>query len=187
MINWLVQRAKRSNSPIQWLLVLIPAGVIFLVGLPMGFFFGGQALDQLLHLPAISYQPINWLAGGLLIAVGWPFAIWTIIVQIDIGLGTPIPLVATQKLIVQPPYTYCRNPMALGTFLAYLGLGVGFGSLGAIGLVALFTILLLIYIVKIEEKELVARFGQAYTAYRNQTPFLIPRIYRRDHSIEEKL
>jgi len=185
MINWLIQRAKKTNSPIQFLLVLIPAGAIFLAALPMGFVFGGRALDQLLRLPAIAYQPINWLVGGFLIAVGLPFAIWTIVVQIDIGHGTPVPIIATQKLIVQPPYTLCRNPMALGTILAYLGLAIGFGSIGAIALVALFASLLLIYVINIEEKELEARFGQAYTAYRSQTPFLIPRLSRHNHSIEE--
>jgi len=32
------------------------------------------------------------------------------------------------------------------------------------------------YIVRIEEQELAARFGAAYLAYKEQTPFLIPRL-----------
>ena len=90
-----------------------------------------------------------------------------------------MPLMATQKLIIQPPYSYCRNPMALGAIGMYLGVAILFRSLGAVILVLLTASLLLIYIKLVEEKEMQIRFGQEYLAYKQQTPFLIPRFRNR--------
>jgi protein-S-isoprenylcysteine O-methyltransferase Ste14 len=81
---------------------------------------------------------------------------------------------ATQKLVVEPPYNYSRNPMALGTLLLYLGVGIALGSLGAVGLALLLAVLLLAYIRWVEEREMEARFGAEYERYRERTPFLIP-------------
>ena len=44
---------------------------------------------------------------------------------------------ATQQLIVQPPYTFCRNPMTLGAIMMYLGMALLFNSPGAAMLVLL--------------------------------------------------
>ena len=87
--------------------------------------------------------------------------------------------VATQKLIIKPPYSYRRNPMALGTIVAYLGLSVIAGSPGAGLLWLLGAATLLIYIKVAEEREMVARFGEAYLAYRRRVPFIIPRLRTR--------
>ena len=88
--------------------------------------------------------------------------------------GTPSPTMATQKLLVGGPFSVCRNPMALDTILAYLGIGVVVGAPFAVGVVALFTAVLTLYIKTVEEKELLARFGDEYAAYKQHTPFLIP-------------
>jgi protein-S-isoprenylcysteine O-methyltransferase Ste14 len=85
---------------------------------------------------------------------------------------------ATQKLIIQPPYSFCRNPMALGAILMYLGVAVLFGSMGAVVLVLLGAGCLLTYIKRIEEKEMEIRFGQEYLDYKKKTPFLIPRFWK---------
>ena len=89
-----------------------------------------------------------------------------------------MPLMATQKLIIRPPYSYCRNPMALGAIVMYLGVAILFGSMGSVVLVLLGTGLLLTYIKRIEEREMEIRFGQEYLKYKKQTPFLIPRFWK---------
>jgi protein-S-isoprenylcysteine O-methyltransferase Ste14 len=87
-----------------------------------------------------------------------------------------VPLMATQELVVEPPYTYCRNPMALGAIGMYPGVALLFQSFGAGTLVLLFAAVLLTYIKRGEEKEMTARFGPEYLAYKQRTRFLIPRI-----------
>ena len=107
---------------------------------------------------------------------GWLFAIWSIYVQFTIGRGTPIPVMATQELIIQPPYAYTRNPMALGAIVMYTGVCILVGSIGSLLLVVIGAAALLTYIYRFEEQEMVLRFGDAYLAYRQQTPFIIPRF-----------
>ena len=86
---------------------------------------------------------------------------------------------ATQKLLIVPPYSYCRNPMTLGTAVAYGGVAVLRGSAGTLLLVILGAAALLTYIRVVEEREMAARFGQEYLDYRRRVPFLIPGLRRR--------
>ena len=90
--------------------------------------------------------------------MGFGFAFWYIAAQIDIGRGTPLPMMPTQQLVVQKPFTFYRNPMTLGTILVYSALVVWLGSISAAVIVTILLTLLLLYIKQIEEKELEARF-----------------------------
>jgi protein-S-isoprenylcysteine O-methyltransferase Ste14 len=69
--------------------------------------------------------------------------------------------------------------MTLGTILAYLGLSIAAATIVGVLLVAALTALLLVYIKRMEEKELAERFGEEYVAYRRDVPFIIPRMPRR--------
>ncbi len=80
----------------------------------------------------------------------------------------------TQKLVIEGPYTYSRNPMSFGILLFYLGIGIWMDSLSFIGLVFIFMVLLVIYIKLVEEKELEERFGEDYIDNKKRTPFLFP-------------
>lgn len=72
----------------------------------------------------------------------------------------------TQRIIVGGPYTYCRNPMVLGTFIASLGICVWIGSLSAIVIVMILSGMLNSYINLVEEKELAVRFGSKHLEYK---------------------
>jgi protein-S-isoprenylcysteine O-methyltransferase Ste14 len=85
-----------------------------------------------------------------------------------------VPRVATQKLVVEGPYAYTRNPMTLGAAAFYIGISVWYGSLTAFLLVILIFGSLLTFIYFHETRELSDRFGDEYLAYRKKTPFLIP-------------
>ena len=175
-----LKQASRTYSPRQRYLMLVFLAPIFLLGLPWLFIWLGGIVDRWLQLPAILPQPFNLVAGILLILPGWGFALWSIYSQFTIGRGTPVPLMATRQLVIQPPYTYCRNPMALGTIVMYLGVAFLFHSIGAAILVLIFSTCLLLYIKFLEEKEMEARFGGEYRAYRQRTPFLVP-SFRNQH------
>ena len=175
----LFKNAKHEYSPNERIAALIVIAPLFLFGLPYMFITLGSWLDQWLHLPPILGEPLNLVFGLLLIVLGLLFAWWAIYSQFTLGKGTPAPLMATQKLIVQPPFSYCRNPMALGTIVAFLGVAALFHSIGAALLVLLCAGALLIYIKRHEEKEMELQFGQEYLAYKQRTPFLIPRFRKR--------
>jgi len=175
----LLGQTRREYTPKQRLVMLLFLAPIFLFVLPFLFIRLGARLDQWLQWPPILSRPFNLILGWLLILSGWLLGMWANHSQFNIGRGTPLPLMATQQLIVQPPYTYCRNPMALGAIGMYLGVAILFRSIGAMILVLLFTIGLLTYIKLLEEKEMEIRFGEEYLAYKGRTPFLIPRFWKR--------
>jgi len=167
--------AKREHSSGQQVITLALAGLLIVGMIPFLVVVGSLAIDRWLQLPSFFVGAINPIAGLILAFSGLGLGLWSIHAQITIGRGTPVPLVPTKKLVVQPPFTYCRNPMTLGTILAYLGVCVWIGSISALGIVAILTTLLLSYVKFIEEKELAARFGAEYLAYKRETPFILPR------------
>lgn len=173
----LLQMTAREYSASQRTVALFFEGPFFMLLLPFFLARAGRALDRRLHLPRLPRRGLTLFVAILLGAPGWALALWSIVAQFRLGRGTPVPLMATQKLVVEPPYTYSRNPMALGTILMYLGVAIALGSLGAVGLVLLFGALLLGYIKGIEEGEMEARFGTEYERYRERTPFLIPYLW----------
>ena len=158
------------------LAAILVEGVFFAGVLPLALTSAGRWLDAWLRLPTCPFTRVRLVAGGLLAAAGFLFALWTVYVQFTWGKGTPAPMMPTQKLIVEGPYRYCRNPMILGTMGFYLGLAIVVGSISAGGLVLLAAAAMFAYIKRVEEKELEARFGDAYCRYRDSTPFIIPRL-----------
>lgn len=174
-----LELAKREYPPKTRLIALIVEGGFFMGVLPVALVYLSSLLDTHLGLPLLEKEQIAVLVGVFLVVAGFSFAVWAIYVQFTIGRGTPAPFMATQNLIVQKPYSYCRNPMALGTITLYLGTALIKESISAVGLVAVGAIALLTYIKMIEEKEMEMRFGDSYRTYKEQTPFLIPRLRKR--------
>ncbi|HNT25074.1 MAG TPA: isoprenylcysteine carboxylmethyltransferase family protein [Anaerolineales bacterium] len=179
MKHKLLDQARHEYSPQRRIAALIVEGIFFLGILPGAVIYFSSLLDRLLKLPSIAFGMFNLLLGCGLIVAGLLFAWWSIYVQFTIGRGTPVPIMATQQLIIQKSYAYCRNPMALGTMVAGLGLAILIASISAVALVLALAALLLVYIKLVEEKEMEARFGEAYRAYRKQTPLIIPRFRKR--------
>jgi protein-S-isoprenylcysteine O-methyltransferase Ste14 len=66
--------------------------------------------------------------------------------------------------------------MTLGAILSYLGLSLLKGSIAALGLTAIFFLSTVLFIKLVEEKELKARFGEDYKNYKENIPFIIPRL-----------
>jgi protein-S-isoprenylcysteine O-methyltransferase Ste14 len=172
--------AAREYSKEQRLAAVILGGIGFWVVIPFFIIVGSRFFASSLHLPTFFHGLTNRVTALVFIIGGWLFANWTIMVQFSQGKGTPIPLMATQKLVVKRPYTYCRNPMALGTSAYYLGVAIGMGSYPAVVLALVYPVGMLIYIKLVEEKEMAERFGLEYLEYKRRTPFLIPRFWKRN-------
>jgi protein-S-isoprenylcysteine O-methyltransferase Ste14 len=173
-VNRYKRWSEREYSRAQRMMAVICGGIVFWIIIPFFIVVGSAFLDPWLSLPRFFYSSINPIIALVLMVAGWLFANWTVKVQFSFGRGTPIPLMATQKLVVKRPYTYCRNPMALGTTAFYFGITIWTGSLSALGLSLIYPVVILIYIKLIEEKELEQRFGLEYLEYKRRTPFLIP-------------
>jgi protein-S-isoprenylcysteine O-methyltransferase Ste14 len=168
--------AQRPYSRRQRLAAIVLGGILFWIIVPVVIITGSFYLDPWLSLPRLLYGRLNTIIGLLFIGAGWLFANWTVKVQFSLGSGTPIPLMPPKKLVIKKPYTYCRNPMALGTTIFYFGIAIWLGSLSGLVLSLIYPMGISIYIKLIEEKELEERFGSDYSEYKKRTPFLIPRF-----------
>jgi protein-S-isoprenylcysteine O-methyltransferase Ste14 len=168
--------SEREYRKAHRLIAIIFGGIFFWIIIPFFIVAGSAFIDPWLSLPRLFHKLINTVIALVFMVAGWLFANWTVKVQFSLGRGTPIPLMATQELVVQRPYAYCRNPMSLGTTAFYLGVAIWTGSLSALILALIYPVGILTYIKLVEEKELEQRFGLEYLEYKRRTPFLIPRF-----------
>ena len=84
------------------------------------------------------------------------------------------------KLVTTGLYRYTRNPMVLGFLIVLSGIGWLWQSLTAILVIPLVAFILLwVWLKRREEPQLEQRFGGAYHIYRETTPLIIPRPWRR--------
>lgn len=175
----LVELSQRQFTRGQRLLLLLILGILFVIVLPATIVLLGDVMDGWIGLPNGTPGWFQVLIGVLMALGGFAFGIWSVYALFVRGRGTPLPWIATQRLVITPPYSYCRNPMALGTIVAYLGIVIMAGSWSALILVILLAAALILYIRDNEEEAMVSRFGKDYEIYRRSTPFIIPRFLRR--------
>lgn len=137
-------------------------------------------MDRWLGFPSIIYFPWTLIAGLVLFIPGVLLWIWTLILFLRAG-GTPVPINPPKKLITTGVYGFCRNPMQTGIYLVFWGTGLLADSLS---LTVIFTplliILMTVYVIKVEEKELEIQFGQQYLDYKKKVGMYLPRLHSTD-------
>jgi protein-S-isoprenylcysteine O-methyltransferase Ste14 len=169
----------------QLKVIFIYSGSIFLFLFlaPGMIVFAGRLLDRLFHWPLLPWRYFAYVLGVALMLAGLSFvkAAWQILVRVGKGhpqeaFGYPL-LPPTQKIVIDGPFAYTRNPMALGFLLNLLGILFIARSLSALMLLyPLLFALAILYLKKIEEPHLIRRFGQEYLEYRSRVSFLVPRV-----------
>jgi len=176
LVKWAqVKRTKGFKA-----LSLLSGALFFGVILPFLMALASAWLDARLGLPSWPPRSFGYLSGPVFIALGLSLVGWSVWAQLKMGKGGPLPVAPTQRLITTGPYALCRNPMTLGEFLYLTGLGLLLASPSFLALtwLALFPAVVA-YLKLVEERELELRFGEAYRAYKQQVPFLLPRPRRR--------
>jgi protein-S-isoprenylcysteine O-methyltransferase Ste14 len=156
------------------LLALVVGALVFPIGIPAILVLLLPQVDKRIGIGSFYSGYGNIAVGVIAIMLGGFLAFWTIMAQIKLASGTPFPMLPTKRLLTAGPFSYCRNPMTLGTIIAYSGVAVLAGSYTALSAVFLFASMLLAYLKLIEEKELEMRFGQEYLEYKKKTPFILP-------------
>ena len=170
---------NNESSEGKRLLALVMGALIFPTGIPAILVILLPQVDKRIGIGSFYIGYGNIIIGVIAIIMGGFLALWTIIAQIKLASGTPFPMLPTKKLLIIGPFKYCRNPMTLGTIIAYSGVAILVGSYTALLVVVIFSLTLLVYLKLLEEKELEMRFGQEYLAYKKNTPFILPiRIVR---------
>jgi protein-S-isoprenylcysteine O-methyltransferase Ste14 len=170
---YLVQQGRKEYSAGVRLVAISCASLVFEFGIPVFLFWLSTVGTDRWQFKSSPVQSVICL---VIAALGLLLAAWTGWVQFHYAHGTPIPIMPTKKLLTDKPYSFCRNPMALGAILFYSGIAVYTASLLAVLAVLLFVLLLIGYIKLVEEKEMSLRFGDEYSRYQQSTPFIFPRL-----------
>jgi protein-S-isoprenylcysteine O-methyltransferase Ste14 len=148
-------------------IALLPGTVTIVV--PVLILLGGTGPE-----PGFG-TPVVVVLGALLIAAGFAFWVWTVRLLARIGKGTLAPWDPTQRLVVEGPYRYVRNPMITAVLAVLLGETLVFGSLGLLVWCGVFVLVNWAYFALVEEPGLESRFGDEYSAYRRAVPRWLPR------------
>ncbi len=109
------------------------------------------------------------LLGGLVLR-------WAAILTLGRFFTANIAIHEDQPVITTGPYRYVRHPSYTGLLLAFLGLGVFFGSWLSLVVLMIPITLAVIHRIRLEESVLVNALGPAYAAYCARTKRLIPGI-----------
>jgi len=133
----------------------------------LGGLLVGWVLDRLLPLPV----PVpatglsHWIAGGALILLGLALAVAG--VRNFSSAGTPVQSVKpTRALVTTGIHGRSRNPIYLGMFLIYGGIGIAAYSPWILAITLPLAIVMRYGIVAREEAYLEDRFGDSYRAYK---------------------
>ena len=158
--------SKRVLFPRWMALVLTP--VLFLLGhvaLP-------EALSELgAHHGWVGERP-GWLnlLGLPFLAAGGAVLVWCIRLHF-VGAAGSFEAAPTQNyLLVRGPYRFTRNPMYLCGMLIWLGWIIFYGSVAVLAGAVIFWGSVASLAVPWEERNLEARFGEAYLRYKNSVP-----------------
>jgi protein-S-isoprenylcysteine O-methyltransferase Ste14 len=136
--------------------------LLFLAALLLGF-----VSDRLLPLPFAVPEAdlVHWIISGALILIGLALAAAGI--RNFLRAGTPVPTnEPTHALVTTGIYRWTRNPIYLGFFLVYGGIGLAVRSPSILILAPPLAIAIRYGVVAREEAYLERRFGDAYRDYK---------------------
>jgi protein-S-isoprenylcysteine O-methyltransferase Ste14 len=136
--------------------------LLFLAGLLLGF-----ACDRLLPLPVPRARSdwVDWTVAGSLILIGIGLAAAGI--RNFSRAATPVPTnEPTRALVTTGVHGWSRNPIYVGLFLVYGGIGLAARSPWALILMLPLAVTIRYGVVAREEAYLERRFGGAYRDYK---------------------
>ena len=156
----------------------------FAVLIPLGLYKVSAAFDARLRTGLINNLTLRVTVSSLVFVIGLIFAIWSNIDLLRIGKGGPTDLFnvavspRTERLVVDGPYRYTRNPMVFGVLSIYFSLAIYMNSLATFLLLAAILPLTVLYLKRTEERRLYKDFGDEFLQYKKQVPMIIPLLKR---------
>jgi len=167
------------------MLLVIPSSFIFFLIVPVISMLSGRRLDLFLGLNPLDSGSWGVLFAAILLLVGGYYVVESIRILLVRGRGIPLgdvfPEDQSTVLITTGIYAQTRNPMLFGYILCLISMGIILESISMAFIIpAVFIIIWTIWLKKQEEPALEARFGEPYRIYKEKTPFLVPRPWRKN-------
>jgi protein-S-isoprenylcysteine O-methyltransferase Ste14 len=139
-------------------------------------------LVYLILVAAVRLWAPSWLAFSMLPGWAWPVGGGLLVLGLTaygVAYAQLSRAIRQRRLATEGLFRWCRHPIyAAWVYLTLPGVSLILGTVLAFASLPLAVLLFLIYI-RIEERRLAERFGEAYCAYRARTPALIPWPWRR--------
>ena len=124
----------------------------------------------------IQRFPSQLFLAGIGLLVFSALGLWAAVTLAIAGQGTPASFDTARAFVVRGPYAYVRNPLVIGA----MGQGVAIGlTLGSVPVLAYFATSFVIWYFLIrpgEERDLDARFGEAWRHYARRVRAFRPRL-----------
>ena len=161
--------ADGQTSSRRWTLLagtLVPLTVVGLIPLLIT-----QSPWRLVTIPL---GIVRWL-GLVPVFLGAMLGIWSAVLLVARGDGTPAPWDPPQRFVLAGPYQYVRNPMMLAVFAILFGEAVLAESVALLLYLGVVMGIVCWYVVAVEERGLEARFRDAYLVYKERVPRWLPR------------
>ena len=146
------------------------AGVVFP---PPLLFVLGFAVSLLVHkfrplyLIPDSLTGVFSIIGRLCTLIGLAFMIWGLLTFLRFRTAVS-PYRPASQVVTTGPYRFSRNPMYVGFTIAYIGGILTKNTLWALLLLPVLLWLLVVLVIRPEERYLTKAFGSAYTDYANR-------------------
>jgi protein-S-isoprenylcysteine O-methyltransferase Ste14 len=140
---------------------------IFMLALPWG---AHRLLPVTIPLP----PALRAGGGGTLFFVGIAVWLWGLDVFSRRARGTPFPLDAPRHLATKGPFEWVRNPIMAAELAVIWAVALYTASAGVGVYAMLATAAGHLVVVRVEEPELRARFGEIYDAYCRSVPRWLP-------------
>ncbi|MCX5863395.1 MAG: isoprenylcysteine carboxylmethyltransferase family protein [Deltaproteobacteria bacterium] len=174
LVEKIVAASTKPRSVLYKAAAMLIGASLFAIIVPLLLLLASYGIEE--YFLSHRFRILQIIAGLFGLSFGFFLVLWSVILLVRTGKGTPVPIAPPQKFIVDGPYRISRNPILLGAMLYYFGVGTIIDSI-ATGLLMFFLSLIVgtCYNKFIEEKELQRRFGTEYEEYRSKTPFLFPR------------
>lgn len=123
--------------------------------------------------------PLPHVVGPVLFLLASALGLWSALHMAVRGRGTPLPLATAREFVTSGPYRWLRNPMALAGITQGVAVGLWRDDPWVL-LYALAGSQAWHWLARpAEERDLDARFGAPWRAYRDRIPHWLPRLLPR--------
>ncbi|WP_285026713.1 isoprenylcysteine carboxylmethyltransferase family protein [Plantibacter sp. ME-Dv--P-122b] len=148
---------------------------VFLAVIPAVLRFFELRWQVAIALPPGAEQ-IADVAGVIVSVLGSVVGLWSAAAMATTGGGTPLPAAMPNRLVIAGPYRFVRNPMAVGSIVQGVGVGLLLSSWVVVVYAVFGAVVWNVLVRPVEEADLEARFGEPYRRYREDLRCWVPSL-----------
>jgi protein-S-isoprenylcysteine O-methyltransferase len=119
--------------------------------------------------------PWRWFGAGLFVT-GTALRWWAIL-HLGRFFSVDVAIASDHRVVETGPFRFVRHPSYTGLLLQCVGLGVVLGTILSVFVITLPTFFVLFHRIRVEERVLLANFGNVYAAYTRRTKRLLPGVF----------